>query len=102
MRIGVFLFLFVDMVNISMNAIPCRQQIVSLYFAKAKKQPGNLLMTLSVLIPAFAIIIFYPDIMGLFGLCGGIFCTLIGWTVPYLIMIRINSKFTNRLLINLF
>lgn len=91
MRIGVALFLFVDIININMNVIPCRQQITSFCFKK-KKEPSKLFLTLAIMFPAFSIIILYPDIMGLFGLCGGIFCTLIGWTVPYLIMIRIYSK----------
>lgn len=91
MRIGVIMFLFVDVVNITMNLYPCRQQIISYYNLK-RDYKTHVIVTLGILILSFLITILYPDIMGLFGICGGIFCTMIGWTVPYLIMIQIYSK----------
>lgn len=91
MRIGIIMFLFVDVINITINLFPCRSQIISLY-KLGKDNKTHFRITMLVLVPSFLIVILYPDIMGMFGICGGIFCTLIGWTVPYLIMIRIYSK----------
>jgi hypothetical protein len=91
MRVGIVMFLFVDVINITINLFPCRQQIISLY-RLGNSNKVHFWVTQLILIPAFIIVILYPDIMGMFGICGGIFCTLIGWTVPYLIMIRIYGK----------
>ena len=93
MKIALVLFLFVDFVNITMCMFPCRDQIISIYRLGYKKG-AFFWVTLLVIFASFTIIVISPEVMSLFGLSGGIFCTIIGWTVPYLLMIRIYGKLT--------
>ena len=91
MKAAVFMFLFVDVINITINFYACRKQIITLYHIKETR--SNIFWMTSILMTiAFAIAVVYPDIMSLFGILGGFFCTMIGWTIPYLLIIRLKSK----------
>lgn len=88
MRVGIGLFIVVDLVNITLNLLPCRKQFM--VFSRIKDTHLNhIIVTEVIIFSAIGIIIGYPEIIGLFGICGGIFCTLVGWAVPFMIMIRI-------------
>ena len=91
MRAAVFLFLFVDIVNIAVNFFPCRQQFMIFYRIKDTRR-NYFWVTFLLAAASFSIAVVYPDIMGLFGIIGGIFCSMVGWTIPYLLMIRLLSK----------
>lgn len=87
MKIAVLLFLVLSITNIGINLYPCREQLVSILGA-GQKPKTRTACALGTLIACILITVVYPDIMGIFGLCGGLFCTYIGWVFPFLIMIR--------------
>jgi amino acid permease len=92
MKIAVILFLILSITNIGINLYPCREQLVSILGATNKPKVRTC-CCIGTLIACILITIVYPDIMGIFGLCGGLFCTYIGWVFPFLIMIRMMRKF---------
>ena len=89
MKVGVSLFLFVDIINFNLYLLPCRKQIKAFYKLDDSSRTTHVLTTLVVIVPATLIVILYPDIISLFGICGGVFCLMVGWIIPYLIKIRI-------------
>lgn len=40
----------------------------------------------------YAVAVVAPDMTQAFGVIGGVFCVLMGWTVPFMIKIRILGK----------
>ena len=53
----------------------------------------NYILSTSLLLGvATMVCIFTPSIMPIFSLCGGLFCTFIGWTIPFILRIRMLDK----------
>jgi len=92
MRAGMGLFLFIDFVNIALNLMPCRNQAMAFFKIDEKKTLNHFLVTDALLWSAAIISFLYPDILGLLGISGGIFCTFIGWVIPLLIIIRLKGR----------
>ena len=87
MKIAVLQFLMLSITNVGLNLFPCREQILSI-FKQERNEKMRKMVAILVLFLCVVITIVYPDIMGIFGLCGGLFCTYIGWVFPFQIMIR--------------
>lgn len=84
MNIGILSFMVVDMVSVTVNLYPGTKQIRT-YFNLENNFKNHVIVTESALILACLIVFGYPEIMDLFGLCGGILCSTVGWTIPFLV-----------------
>lgn len=81
-------FLLVVITCIPVNMYPAREQIMS-FFKIEDRQRNRVLLTLCLITVAFTIAILYPNVLGLFGIFGGIFASAVGLIIPFLIKIRI-------------
>lgn len=66
---------------------PCREQIMS-FFKIEDRRRNSVILTVSLVAVAFTCAIFYPDVLGLFGIFGGCFSASVGLIIPFLIKIR--------------
>jgi hypothetical protein len=73
------------------QAIPCKNLFVSLGKFKESRKV-NFLTTIGLLLVAFGTVLVYPDLLHIMCFCGAVFSSVIGWTVPYLIAVRLNGK----------
>lgn len=87
MKISIILFQILSQTNLGINQLPCREQYLSI-IGKTKSKKHRNCTAIVVISLGFIITILYPDIMVIFGISGGLFCTFIGWVFPYLIMIK--------------
>lgn len=89
MNAGLLAFLVVDMVSITVNLFPASKQLKT-YFEIEDTLLNHAIISEIMVVLASLIIFAYPQVMGLFGLAGGLACTTIGWTVPFLIGMSMN------------
>jgi amino acid permease len=87
MQSVVYLFLYVGLIHIVLNLFPCREQAYAFFKIDHQDTKKHFLFTLLIMLCSHALIVVYPNIMSLFGIGGSIFCSLIGWIVPYTMQI---------------
>ena len=89
MQVDIFLFLFVGLIHIVLNLYPCREQAYAYFKIDSENSKIHWLFTFLIMLFSHLIIIVYPNILSLFGIAGAIFCSFIGWVIPYLMQIRL-------------
>ena len=56
---------------------------------KIEKTTKNYFLSTAFLLGlATLVCVFFPQIMTVFALCGGLFCTFVGWTVPFILRLK--------------
>ena len=84
MDVAFFALFLMIITSIICNFFPSREQFMD--FQNLKKTNLNYILSNIFLLGLSTITcIFFPNIMSIFALCGGLFCTFIGWTIPFLI-----------------
>ena len=91
MRIGFFFVLFMDITSLLCNFFPAREQLMLIF--KMDRSNKSYVISTGLLLGASVIIcIVYPQIMFVISLAGGLFCSFVGWTIPYLCRIKMLEK----------
>lgn len=82
-----FLFIFAIALHIPITLFPSREQIY-IYYGFKREGRTHFLITLTMTIICISIPTFYPDIIGLLGLIGGITVGTSGYILPFLLAFR--------------
>lgn len=88
MQAALFLMLLVVMILIPINVFPVREQVMNLTGMKRSKW-NSCWLTFVLLAFCFIVPIVYPNVLGLFGIAGGVFALSVGYVVPILMKLRI-------------
>jgi hypothetical protein len=84
MKIAQIGFITVILTCIPVNMYPCREQIMSIFKIRETKK-NHFLLTFVLTFTSFMIAIVYPDVLGLFGIFGGVFAASVGLVIPFFI-----------------
>lgn len=84
MKIAQVGFITVILTCIPVNMYPCREQIMSIFKIRETKK-NHFLLTFMLTFASFMIAIVYPDVLGLFGIFGGVFAASVGLVIPFFI-----------------
>jgi amino acid permease len=86
-----WIFIAVTLLHLPINLFAVRDQFYT--FLKFKRNTKNhTFITLFLTLTSFGIPIFYPNVIGLLGLIGGLCSTTICIIVPFMLAVRLNGK----------
>ena len=81
MRASVYAFWFTSLVQVAFSLFPAREQIY-LFYGIDRKTSNHLLITIILIFLSFIVPVFFPDIMSLLGLIGGLMLGSAGYSIP--------------------
>ena len=91
MKILQWIFVLVTLLHIPLSLFALRDQFYT--FLKFKRNLRNhVFLTIFLNFIAFLIPLVYPNILGLFGIVGGLFATLVGIIIPYSMKVMEEKK----------
>lgn len=92
MQGAISMFIMLTFYGILLLFFSCREQFCQELNLDSKAFGNRVKVTSILLFIIFAIAIGFPDMTQAFGVIGGLFCTLMGWIVPFSIKLKMLSN----------